>query len=128
MVGAANAVDFRWYRYTRDDGGFFAVKVDRTWGDDADAGFGAFNTADAAPTPGPSFQPRTVTLQDTVTGRITRRVVGATTATAWTTAGFTQTVPVRGQDGTVTMTKIQNNGEHIRRPRAITNKSEPVTT
>lgn len=128
MPGAANATDFKWYRYTADDGSFWAVKVDKTWGDDADSGLGAFNAADPAISRGGGFQPRTITLQDAVSTRTTQRVVGTTTATAWTTSGFTQTVPVRGQDGTVTLTKIANNGEKIRRPRAIVSKPEPITS
>jgi hypothetical protein len=123
----AEAVDFKWYRYEADDGTFYALKVDKTWGDDADSGFAAFNAADAAVTPGPGFRPRSVTLQDLVSGRTTRRYVGAPDATAWTTSGFTQAVPVRGGAGTVTLTKIGNNGERIRRPRTIINKPEPIS-
>lgn len=124
-MAAGNAVDFKWYRYTSDSGVTYGVKVDKTWGDDADSGFAAFNSADPAPTPGPSFQPRSITMQDQVSGRVTRRLVGSTTAAAWTTDGFTQTVPVRGAAGTVTLTKIANNGEKIRRPRTIISKPEP---
>ena len=123
----AEAVDFKWYRYEADDGSFYAVKVDKTWGDDADSGFTAYNAADPAPSPGHGFTPRTITLQDTVSGRMTRRVVGAPDAAAWTTSGFTQAVPVRGGAGTVTLTKIANNGEKIRRPRTIISKPEPIS-
>lgn len=121
------AVDFQWYRYTDDNGNFWAVKVDKTWGDDADSGLDPFNAADPAITRGRGFQPRGIILQDLVSTRTTFRVVGATDATAWTTPGFTQTVPVRGASGTLTLTKIQNVGEKIRRPRAIANKAEPIT-
>lgn len=126
-MAVGEAVDYKWYRYTADDGTFFAVKVDKTWGDDGDSGLGAYNVADPAITRGRGFQPRGIVLQDTVTGRTTFRVVGTATATAWTTSGFTQTVPVRGAGGTLTMTKIQNVGEKIRRPRTIINKAEPTT-
>jgi hypothetical protein len=123
----AEAVDFKWYRYTADDGSFFALKVDKTWGDDADSGFAAFNAADPAITPNPSFRPRTITMQDLVSGRVTRLPVGTTTATAWTTSGYTTDRPVRGGAGTVEYTKIANNGERIRRPRTIINKPEPIS-
>lgn len=123
----AEAVDFKWYRYEADDGTFFAVKVDKTWGDDADAGFAAYNAADPAISPGRGFKPRTITLQDPVSTRTTTRVVGAPDAAAWTTSGFTQAVPVRGGAGTVTLTKIANNGEKIRRARAILSKPEPIS-
>lgn len=123
----AEAVDFKWYRYEADDGTFWAIKVDKTWGDDADAGFAAYNAADPAVSPHPGFQPRAIILQDPVSTRTTRRIVGAPDATAWTTSGFTQAVPVRGGAGTVTLTKIQNVGEKIRRPRAIVSKPEPIS-
>lgn len=122
------AVDFAWYRYTCDDGTFRAMKVDKTWGADADSGFTAFNAADAAVTRGGSFRPRQIVLQDAVSTRTTTRVVGAADAAAWTTPGFTQTVGVRGAGGALTMTKIANVGERIRRPRAIVSKPEPITT
>lgn len=122
-----NAVDFKWYRYTCDDGTFRAVKVDKTWGDDADSGLAAFNAADAAVTPNPSFRPRAVRMQDPVSTRISSLIVGSATAAAWTTAGFQQTRAVRGAGGTVTMTKIGNVGEKIRRPQAINSKPEPDT-
>jgi len=122
------AVDFKWYRYTCDDGTFRAVKCDKTWGDDADSGLGAFNAADSAQSPGSGFQPRSVTLQDPVSSRVTRRIAGTLTAAAWTTPGFTQTVGVRGAAGALTLTKIANNGEKMRRPRAIVSKPEPITT
>lgn len=123
----AEAVDFKWYRYTADDGTFWAIKVDKTWGDDADSGLGAFNAADPAVTPHPGFRPRTVTLMDLVSSRVTQRIVGTTTALAWTTSGYAQAVPVRGGAGTVTLTKIRNNGEQIRRPRTIVSKPEPIS-
>lgn len=121
------ALDFKWYRYTADDGTFWAVKCDKTWGDDADSGLSAYNAADPAVPRGGGFRPRTITLQDAVSSRMTQRVVGTDSATAWTTSGFTQTVPVRGAGGALTLTKIANNGERIRRPRTIVSKPEPIT-
>lgn len=123
----AEAVDFKWYRYVADDGSNIALKTDKTWGDDADSGFTAFNAADPAITPGPSFRPRAIQMQDLVSGRVTKWPVGSATATAWTTSGYTQTRPVRGGAGTVTFTKIGNIGERIRRPRTIVSKPEPIS-
>lgn len=122
-----DAIDFKWYRYTADDGSFIALKVNKTWGDDADSGFEAYNAADPAITPGPAFRPRSIVMQDAVSGRVTKWPVGASDATAWTTSGFTQTTVVRGGVGTLTLTKIQNVGEKIRRPRTIISKPEPVS-
>jgi hypothetical protein len=67
-------------------------------------------------------------LQDAVSTRTTSRVVGAPDAAAWTTPGFTQATGVRGAGGALTLTKIANVGERIRRPRAIVSKPEPITT
>ena len=122
-----DAVDFKWYRYTCDDGTFRAVKVNKTWGDDADSGFSAYNAADAAVSPGPSFRPRAVVMQDSVSGRKTVWRCGSPAATAFTTAGFTQTTVVRGGVGTITLTKIGNLGEYIRRPRTIISLPEPIS-
>jgi hypothetical protein len=122
-----DAIDFKWYRYTADDGTFFALKVNKTWGDDVDSGFTAFNTADPAIAPSPSFRPRSILMQDVVSGRVTKWPVGTTAAAAWTTSGFTQTAPVRGGIGTVTFTKIGNVGERVRRPRTIISKPEPIS-
>ena len=122
-----DAIDFKWYRYECDDGSFIALKVNKTWGDDADSGFAAFDASDPAISPGPSFRPRSITMQDLVSGRVTKWPVGAADATAWTTSGFTQTAAIRGGAGTVTFTKIANNGERIRRPRTIISKPEPIS-
>lgn len=122
-----DAIDFKWFRYECDDGTFRALKVNKSWGDDADSGFAAYNTADAAVTPGPSFQPRAIMMQDGVSGRVTKWTVGQPDATAWTTPGFTQTTVVRGGTGTITLVKIANVGERIRRPRTIISKPEPIS-
>lgn len=123
----AEAVDFAYYDYTTDEGETFALKVDKTWGADADSGFTAFTPGTPAVTANASFRPRKVYLQDAVSGRVTQRVVGSPTAAAWTNASFTQAVPVRGGAGTVTLTKIGKLGERIRRPRAIVSKPEPIS-
>lgn len=127
MPGAAEAVDFKWYRYVDDNGNFWAIKLDKTWGDDADSGMAAFNAADPAMPRNARFQPRTITLQDLVSSRKTNRVVGSVAAAAWTNAAFTQTTPVRGQNGTLLLTKIKNNGEKIPHGAAIVSKPEPIT-
>lgn len=122
-----NAVDFKYYRYTADDGTFWAVKVDKLWGDNADAGFAAFNAADPVMTRTPGLRPRDITLQDPVTGRQTTRIVGDLTADAWTEAGYASTQLFRGLAGTVAVVKVSQRGEKIRRPRAIISHAEPST-
>lgn len=121
-----DAVDFQYYQYTADDGSTWSVKVDKTWGDDADAGFGPPSSTDPVMVRSPALRPRQITLQDLTSTRITTRVVGDPTATAWTTAGYTTTINFRGLAAGVVATKIDQRGEHIRRRRAIDNKPEPV--
>lgn len=120
-----DAVDYKWYQYLDDEGGTWAIKQDKTWGDDADAGFSAYDTADPPMTKSPSLRPRAILLQDPTSARITSRVCGSPTATAWTTAGYTTTINFRGLAAGVVATKIDKRGEHIRRARSIYNKPEP---
>lgn len=122
----ADAVDYGYYRYTTDGGLTFSVKQDVTWGDNADAGFGVAVTTDAVMVSGPSLRPRRIVLQDPVSTRITTRVVGSSTADAWTNDAYTTTVKFRGLATGVTVQKIQNVGERIRKLRSIYPKPEPV--
>ena len=122
-----NAVDYKWYQYTCDDGTFRSVKVDKTWGDDADSGFGAFDAADPVLYVSTFEHPRFVMMQDPATGRKKKLYCGTNTATAFTTPGFTQTTNYRGLAGTVTLSAIYTRGEVLRRPKAIINMAEPST-
>lgn len=121
-----DAVDYKYYQYTDDFGNTWSVKQDKTWGDNADAGFGAYNAADAVMVKSPSLRPREILLQDPTSARITSRVVATTTATAWSSGNYTTTVKFRGLATGVVCTKFQNRGEHIRKPRAINSKPEPA--
>jgi len=120
-----DAVDFKYYQYDSDNGESFSVKVDKTWGDNADSGLGAAVPADPVLVKSPSMRPRAIILQDLVSGRKTERVVGNVTADAWTTAGYTTTVNFRGLAAGVVATKIDQRGEHIRRARTINSMPEP---
>lgn len=124
---SGDAVDFIYKQYTDDEGGTWSLKVDKTWGNHADADFGAFDPADPVMVKSPSLRPRMIFLQDPVTGRQTSRVCGSPTATAWTTAGYTSVQKFRGLAGTVAVTKYDKRGEHIRRGRAIVSLVEPST-
>lgn len=124
---SGDAVDFIYKRYTADDATTWSVKVDKTWGADADAGFANFNAADPMLTKTATNSPRTITLQDPVTGRQTTRVVGSLTADAWTEADWSGTQKFRGLAGAVTVNKIAQRGEHFRRARAIISHAEPST-
>lgn len=122
----ADAVDFKYYQYTDDVGGTWSVKQDKTWGDNADAGFGAADQADPVMVASPSLRPRTIILQDPDSARMTSRVVGSVTADAWTTAGYTTTINFRGLAAGVVASKVDQRGEHIRRKRTIISKPEPA--
>lgn len=120
-----DAVDFKYYQYVADDATTWSVKQDKTWGDDADSGFSAADPADPVMVPSPALRPRSIQLQDLVSGRVTTRVVGDTSAAAWTTPGYTTTINFRGLAAGVVATKIAQRGEHIRRSRTINSMPEP---
>lgn len=125
-MATGEAVDFKWYRYTADDGSFWGVKVDKTWGDDADSGLAARNAADPV-WPGGRYRLRKAIMQDAVSSRSTSRVLG-TAGAAGGVAGFTQTTKVRGSAGDLTLTTIGIQPERRPRSRAIISKPEPITT
>lgn len=120
-----DAVDFKYYQYTDSFGNTWSIKTDKTWGDDAAAGFGAYSTADPVMVKSPSLRPRTIVLQDPTSARITSRVVATTTASAWSNPAFTTTIKFRGLAAGVVVNKIDQRDEHIRKPRTIYNKPEP---
>jgi len=122
-----DAVDFKWYRYTANDGSFWAIKVDKLWGDDADSGLAAANAADPVWPKSSNYSPRKVIFQDLVSSRTTSRVLG-TAAAAAGVPGFTQTTPVRGASGVLTLTSLGIQGEKRPKQHAIISKPEPITT
>lgn len=122
----ADAIDFKYYQYVDAFGNTWSVKVDKTWGDNADAGFGAASTADPVMVKSPSLRPRMIFLQDPTSARVTSRVVATTTATAWSNPSYTTTVKFRGLATGVVCNKYDQRDEHIRKPRTIYNKAEPV--
>jgi hypothetical protein len=125
-MATGNAVDFKWYRYTDDEGNHWSVKVDKSWGDDAGSGLAAFNAADPPFPRSGRYRPRQVVLQDLVSARRTLRVLG-TTAAAYGVRGATVLSPVRGASGTVTLTSQGILGERFPRTGAIISKPEPIT-
>jgi hypothetical protein len=124
---SGDAVDYKWFRYTQNDGTFRSVKVDKTWGDDADSGFAAFNVADPVLMVSGTEHPRYVMMQDPATGRKKKLPCGTKDATAFTDPAFTQTTKYRGLAGAVTLAAIYTRDEIIRRPRAIISAAEPST-
>lgn len=123
----SNMTDFKWYRYTDDDGNFWSVKADKTWGDNAESGLAAFNDADPVFIKSRAHHPRYIELIEPATGRTTTRVVGTLAADAWSEAGYTLAIPVRGLATTVTFNRARKVREAIRQPRTIVSKDEVVT-
>ena len=122
----ADAVDYAYYIYTDATGHQYSVKQDKTWGANSDSGFSAATGGERVLVKSPGTRPREIILQDPVSGRITSRVVATTTAAAWTTAGYTLSVKFRGLATGVTMNKVDQRDEHIRKTRFPTSHAEPV--
>lgn len=127
MVGAGNAIDFVYKRYTDDTGRFWSVKVDQDWGNNAASGLANFNAADLAWPRSARYRTRGVVLQDLVSGRKTTRVLGTAGATAGV-PGAVVTTKARGMDGTYTLTSLGVVGERQPKTGTITHKPEPITT
>jgi hypothetical protein len=121
-----DAVDFAWYRYTADAGSFWAVKVDKLWGDNVNSGLLARNPADPVWPRSANYRLRKVIFQDAVSTRTTSRVLGTTGAAAGV-PGFTQVSPVRGASGTYTLTSLGIQPEKRPKQHAIISKPEPIT-
>jgi len=123
-----DAVSWKWYQYEDDDGGNWSVRVDKTWGDDADSGLAAFDTADPVlNVSGKRSHPRFVILIDLLTGRTKRKVVGTPAAMAAITGSFTQTFKEPGLAGNVTYSFKAKVKERIQTPGGIYNMPEPST-
>jgi hypothetical protein len=116
------------------------MKVDKNWGDDSDSGFLAYGTGGRAYGDDPVFpknlgrnHPRAIlcelvpTLDGNTQGgfRKTRRVVGAVTAAAWTTAGFTVVSSARGIPGAIDYQVVAYQSEHVMVAHPITVLPEP---
>ena len=124
---SADAVDMAFYRYVADDGSIWAVKLDKSWGENPASGAEPYVPGSPVLTKRSRNQARKIVVQDFQTGRWTRRVVCTPTAAAWTTPAWSAALPVRGQDGTVQMVKVEHIPERIHRPRAIHHKPAPIT-
>lgn len=122
-----NAIDFAYFRYTADDGSFWAVKVDKDWGGLAASGLAARNAADPVWPRSPRYRLRKVILQDSVSSRRTERVLGTGAAAAGVPGASVATI-ARGASGAYTLTSLGIVGEKRPHQAAIVSKPEPVTT
>lgn len=123
-----NAIDYKWYQYEANDARTFSVKVDKTWGDDADSGLAAFDTADPVlPVSGSRSHPRFVVLIDPLTGRTKKKVVGTLTAFNAIDGTFTQVFKEPGLAGDVTYSYKGKIDERIAGPGIIVSRPEPST-
>ena len=124
----ANAADMAFYTYVADDGSLWAVKVDKTWGENPDSGAEPWTPGLPTIAKRSNAQARRIMLQDPVSGRVTGRVVFKPTAAAWVTPGYGTAIPIRGAAGLVPVQLVERRPEWIPRPRTIISKPEVVTT
>jgi hypothetical protein len=124
-VAAAENLRFGWFRYTADDGSFWAVRADKEWGALAASGLAAFNAADPAWPSSKRYRRRKCLLNDPVTGITTSRTIGTVGATAGV-AGTAITDYVRGSAGLNSFNSIGKVNE--RRPHTKTIISPPDAT
>lgn len=122
-----NAIDFAYFRYTADDGSFWAMKVDKDWGGNAQSGLAARNAADPVWPHSQRYRARKCILQDSVSSRRTERILGTTGAAAGVPGTAVVTV-ARGAAGSYTLTSLGIVGEKRPHQAAIVSKPEPVTT
>lgn len=121
-----------WFRYTADDGSFFAVKTDKGWGASGDSGLIAYGGGGPAYGADPIFprngrnHPRYITGEEAVTFRTTRRIVGALDATAWTDGGYTIVSGWKGIAGAANYVKQGRTEEHLGQAHAINSRPEAV--
>ena len=117
------------------------MKVQKSWGDNADSGFLAYGSGGRAFGDDPVFpmkvgrnRPRSILcelvatgiVQTTVGFRKTRARVGSNTAAAWTTNGYTFVSSAKGIAGAVDYQVVGYQDEHIMVAHAITQLPEPT--
>lgn len=102
-MATAEQIRFAYFRYTANDGSFWAVKADADWGALASSGLAAFNAADPLWPSGARYRLRKCILVDPTTGLKTTRPTGTVAATANTPGTVINSV-VRGSAGTVAYT------------------------
>lgn len=125
-MATGNAVDFKWYTYVDNNGQNWSMKVDKTWGDNAESGFTAHNAGFPAWPEGGFYRCRKAVFQDPVSGRTTTRRCGSATSPALTPGG-SYDIPVRGAGGLLAVTSLEPITERRPRSGAIISKAEPIT-
>lgn len=113
--------DMEWARYTRDNGTFASVKINKANSDHALAGFAGFNPADPYL---PAKYMRNVVGTDGVTGDTQKLYIGAVASTLWTEAATEFTYPRLGEPDLaplVTFQVILKHAESTPKPRTIVN-------
>ena len=126
-MASGNAVDYKWYRYVDDNGANWSIRTDKSWGDAGGSGMAAHNAADPVFPRSHFYRTRKAVLQDAVSGRTTKRVLGASGAAAGV-PGATVTTVARGAGGTYTLTSLGTISERLPHHGTIISKAEPVTT
>jgi hypothetical protein len=114
---AADQRNLKWYRYVDDGGRNWAIRADAAWGDSADSGLAAFNSAD------PPFgrqtrrhTPRKAVYRDPSTFRSFVSAVG--TPAAFAALPATHDVHVPGEVAAVTYNLSARIPEKLQIPQA----------
>lgn len=125
-MAAAENLRFGWFRYTADDGTFWAVRTDKEWGALAASGLAAFNAADKAFPNGNHYRKRTCLLNDPNTGINTKRVMGTQTATCGV-RGTAISDFVRGSAGLNAFTSVGFQPERTPKTKPIISPPDATT-
>jgi hypothetical protein len=124
-MAAAENLRWGWFRYTADDGSFWAIRADKEWGANVQSGLGAFVQADPAWPSTKRYRIRKCALVDPNTGIVTKRTIG-TVAAAAGVRGTVVTDFVRGSAGLNTFNSTGLVNE--RRPKTKPIISPPDST
>jgi len=103
------------YHYESDAATGWTVTTDTDSGGSADFGFTTVVASEPVMPNRRFFHPRKIKLYDTASpSRKTERPVGTSSATAWTTSGYTFSITIPGDATAIGYTKKANVGEKIR--------------
>lgn len=122
----ASALDYAYYTYTRDDGvAVFNVRVNKTLGAHASAGFSAFTAGAAVRSVAPTrlgVSCRYALAISATTGNKRRLPIGSTACDIWTGTVTTIDLPVRGSATAETFTISHLVGEKDTPARVVVNQ------
>jgi hypothetical protein len=127
-MATANSMNFGWFRYTDDQGGHWSVRAEAEWGAAGASGLAGYNAADPVFPTGYFYRTRKVLLQDLVSGRKTKRVLGTSAASAGVPGATYASNTARGAGGTLTLTSLGTLPERKPHSGTIISKADEITT